>query len=321
MPSAAPCPSVAGVPQKQVVKPPAVAGIEDVDDEAVAVSGLENAKVAAGMNKFLLDLQTERKYVGISAFLLFALRYRLRVCVWYDLSNEDLLSKYAPWASDAINDRALFQVVSCKHRNDRNIEVLGEKLELMGQGYGLTNYRPLEPKRREQFVKWTMTPAFDALSPAVAGIIECTKSDKAMFPFKVDTSIGSESWTWPEGPVSKQKLASYERFDPDKELFKRGAHMPLMIYIGSSKDTRRTPKALAKRAENAARRGWTYDRIQKHKAGIETSGGGKHSKGKGKHKGKGVHTHGLMCPLVPQMATLSKSTNKWQTKKDEQTKK
>ena len=81
MPSAAPCPSVAGVPQKQVVKPPAVAGIEDVDDEAVAVSGLENAKVAAEMNKFLLDLQTERKYVGISAFLLFALRYRLRVCV------------------------------------------------------------------------------------------------------------------------------------------------------------------------------------------------------------------------------------------------
>ena len=166
------------------------------------------------------------------------------------------------------------------------------KLEIMGQGYALTSYRPLETKRREQFVKWTMTPAFDALSPAVAGIIECTKSDKAMFPYKADTTIGSESWTWPEGPMSKQKLASYERFDPDKELFKRGAHMPLMIYIGSSKDTRRTPKSLAKRAENAARRGWTYDRIQKHKAGIETSGGGKHSKGKGKHKGKGVHTHG-----------------------------
>ena len=68
--------------------------------------------------------------------------------------------------------------------------------------------------------------------------------------------------------------------------------MPLMIYIGSSKDTRRTPKSLAKRAENAARRGWTYDRIQKYKAGNETSGGGTRSKGKGKHKGKGVDTHG-----------------------------
>ena len=85
------------------------------------------------------------------------------------------------------------------------------KLGFLGQGYPLTSYRPLETKRREQFVKWTMTPAFDALSPAVAGIIECTKSDKAMFPFEVDTSIGSETWTWPEGPVSKQKLASYGR--------------------------------------------------------------------------------------------------------------
>ena len=91
----------------------------------------------------------------------------------------------------------------------------------------------------------------------------------------------------------KQKLASYERFDPRKEFFKRGApHMPLMIYIGSSKDTRRTPKALAKRAAHTARRGWTYDRIQNSKAGNETSGGGEHSKGKGKHKGKGAHAHG-----------------------------
>ena len=60
-----------------------MAGIEDVDDEALAVRGLENAKVAEGMNKFLLDLQRERSYVGTSAFLIFALRYRLRVRVWY----------------------------------------------------------------------------------------------------------------------------------------------------------------------------------------------------------------------------------------------
>ena len=82
---------------------------------------------------------------------------------------------------------------------------------VLGQGFPLASYRPVEANRRAQFVKWTMTPAFDALSPAVAGIIECTKSDKAMFPFEVDTSIGSETWTWPEGPVSKQKLASYGR--------------------------------------------------------------------------------------------------------------
>ena len=69
------------MPQKLVVKPPAVAEIADVDDEAVADSGLGDAKVAEGMNTFLLDLQRERSYVGTSAFLIFALRYRLRVCV------------------------------------------------------------------------------------------------------------------------------------------------------------------------------------------------------------------------------------------------
>ena len=114
------------MPQKQVVKPPAVAGIEEVDDETVAVSGLENAKVAEGMNTFLLDLQRERSYVGTSAFLIFALRYRLRVCVWYDALTEDLLSVYAPWATDAINETALFQGVCCKYVYGGNLELLGE---------------------------------------------------------------------------------------------------------------------------------------------------------------------------------------------------
>ena len=68
--------------------------------------------------------------------------------------------------------------------------------------------------------------------------------------------------------------------------------MPLMIYSGKSNETRRTKEALARRAANAARRGWTFDRIQAQKAGDETRGGGEHSKGKGKHKGKGAHTHG-----------------------------
>ena len=148
----------------------------------------------------------------------------------------------------------------------------------------------MEPKRREQFVEWTLTPAFDALSPAVAGIIRSTKDDKAMFPFKVDTSIGSTSWSWPEGPLSKQKLASYELFDPDRELFKRGAHMPLMIYMGGSNEARRSKDALKRRAANAARRGWTWDKRQSTKVGDETRDGGDHPKGT--QKGRWVHTHG-----------------------------
>ena len=46
---------------------------------------------------------------------------------------------------------------------------------------------------------------------------------------------------------------------------------------------RRTKDAVARRAENAARRGWDKDRIAAQKAG---------NKVRGKHKGKGAHTHG-----------------------------
>ena len=115
------------------------------------------------------------------------------------------------------------------------------KYGIMGQGLSLWSYaRHLEDNRREQFVKWTMTPAFDALSPEVAGIIECATAGKRMFPYGVDTSIGSKSWTWPEGPISKQKLASYKGFE---ENFRYGAHMPLMIHIGNSYDTIAAQKA------------------------------------------------------------------------------
>ena len=51
----------------------------------------------------------------------------------------------------------------------------------VGQGYPLVSYRPLAATRREQFVRWTFTPAFDAHSPAVAGIIRSATVDKAMF--------------------------------------------------------------------------------------------------------------------------------------------
>ena len=120
-PSAAPCPPAAAVPQQQVDKPSAVAGLEDVLDEIVAVGELTNERVAAEMNKFIVDLGTERTYVGVAAFLIFALRYRMRVCAWYVTSSEDLLSKYAPWASGSIRHKALFHIVCCKCDGDGSL--------------------------------------------------------------------------------------------------------------------------------------------------------------------------------------------------------
>ena len=106
------------------------------------------------------------------------------------------------------------------------------RMNFEGSGYPLTSYKPSDSLRREQFVQWLFTLVFDPTTPAVAGIIASATNNKGMFPFKVDTSIGSASWMWPKAPLSKQKLASLEKFDPQRELFKAGAHMPLMIFMG-----------------------------------------------------------------------------------------
>ena len=38
--------------------------------------------------------------------------------------------------------------------------------------------------------------------------------------------------------------------------------MPLMLFMGMPSDTRRTPKATQRRAQKAADRGWTQERIR-----------------------------------------------------------
>ena len=142
-----------------------------------------------------------------------------------------------------------------------------------GQGYLLGSYHPKEEKRRAQWLEWSFTPVFDAESPAVAGVIHKAKYDRAQFPFEPDSSIGSASWSLPRGPVSKQKLPKYNLFDPQSHYFRSGAHMPLMIYVGGSNETRRSKVATARRATRAAERGWTAARIQAARRALE---GGEH---------------------------------------------
>ncbi len=167
----------------------------------------------------------------------------IRMC--FDLSVFGLQSPTVP---------ANYSVVMEVLHDDRGKEISKRPYDvpefgLLGQGYPLASYRPVEPNRRKQFLEWTFTPACDAGSPAVAGIIASTHNDKGMFPSNVDNEIGRASWSWPEGPLSKQKLASYNLFDPSRALFQRGAHMPLMIYNGGSNETRRSPEALRRRAK------------------------------------------------------------------------
>ena len=152
------------------------------------------------------------------------------------------------------------------------------EMDFMGQGYPLTSYRPKDADKREQFVKWSCEPSFT--TPYGAGY-----DDRKMFPAKIDSSIGLPSSSWPQGPPSKQKLASIEHFDPKRQFFKRGAHMPLMMYVGGSSQSRRTKAALVRRNAQANKRGWTWEK--RH----PTRGGGKPSQDNDDTRGGWEHSN------------------------------
>ena len=131
---------------------------------------------------------------------------------------------------------------------------------MIGSGFALTSYRPDVPARREEYVHWSFAPGIDPSSSAVADILERAQRDRATFPFPINTKIGEASWNWPAMPVSRQKLVDDNKFDPRAQMFKGGAHMPLMIFLGSSSAGRRTPAAQMRREERAERRGWGKER-------------------------------------------------------------
>ena len=107
-----------------------------------------------------------------------------------------------------------------------------------------------------------------------------------MFPLGVDTSIGSPSWFWPEDVPAKQKLIDYTKFDPYAKIFSKGAHMPLMIFVGAGAQIRRSPEALQRRALDADERGWTRRRRQSTQKG-KSKGKGKGEARAGQEQGKG----------------------------------
>ena len=152
-------------------------------------------------------------------------------------------------------------------------------------------------------VHWSCAPALQQADSAVAEIITRAQRDRAMWPWKVaDNAMGSETWLWPALPLLKQKPVDVNLFDPQKRMFDgRGANMPLMMFMPS--EIHRTPEANQRRAENAARRGWTQERIRncrtstsrassknkgsaKYENELATRGGGANDEGKGKDKGK-----------------------------------
>ena len=55
----------------------------------------------------------------------------MRACAWYGTRSDDLLSKYAPWASDSTRHKALFQIVCCNVGGDGSLELVEDNAQRM----------------------------------------------------------------------------------------------------------------------------------------------------------------------------------------------
>ena len=114
IPPVVPCELRVPVPPA-TCKKTAVAGPEDSDDEPMFVdTGLTNPIVAANMVPFLDSMQGAGENVGIAAFVVFALRYQLRVHVWFQDQCVDVVKEYAPWAVGFVNHRPIYDAISCR---------------------------------------------------------------------------------------------------------------------------------------------------------------------------------------------------------------
>ena len=115
---------------------------------------------------------------------------------------------------------------------------------------------------KEELIRWTFDCVewFNQVS-AVAEQKAAMKKAANMYP-AANFDFGAASWNWPEMTICSQQIVQQDKFDPNIGYFSRGAHMPLMAFIGEKGRTRRSQEGRVRRIEKAAARGWTRSRIE-----------------------------------------------------------
>ena len=162
------------------------------------------------------------------------------------------------------NCKIMHQIVKTEDGQDEDLGPYPVESHRHGQGYPIKSYLPENRVRKEKLIENSFTPAFSWSAPAQEDMRRLAL-DKQYFPFGVDPTVGYYSWYLPEDKQSKQKLCDFELFDPDLTYFPRGAHAPLMCFLGRSSDGRRTEDARRRRYKKADIRGWPHERRQKTK--------------------------------------------------------
>ena len=108
------------------------------DDEPVLMKVAISEKVAMETNAFIKQLSDDKRYVGIAAFVVFALRYRLRVFLWHGTESCNVLQQFAPWAVDHIETPAVGLVtgISCRINEKGALVSHGDALHRMNHWVG-----------------------------------------------------------------------------------------------------------------------------------------------------------------------------------------
>ena len=161
----------------------------------------------------------------------------------------------------------------------------------------------------QKHVQWTFAPALAPDSSAMAEIMGSVK-DKQLFPFGVDVAMGLKTWEWPAMPVSKQKLCDYKKFDPHASFFNRGAHMPTMIYLGKSSDTRRKPDKIQIRYQRAERKGFVR-RAREGQQDMPSHGDGKATSPRANSAWSSPPGHGDGYAASPEPTSHGRWDNSW----------
>jgi hypothetical protein len=116
-------------------------------------------------------------------------------------------------------------------------------------------------------MRWTFDYVADqGEESAVAEQKAAMKKATQMYP-AADFEFGASSWGWPQMPICSQQLVRQDKFDPEQACFPRGAHMPLMVFIGEKGRTRRSAEGRGRRTEKQEAMGWPRARIEALKRG------------------------------------------------------
>ena len=145
-----------------------------------------------------------------------------------------------------------------------------ERYSSNGSGHQLSAYRPNCAKTKAELIKWmntkmpynhTTRAADDATFKEFRKWLKDNEKQPAVAGYKeVQTDIGYDTWLWPKFPTCKSKPQSIFYFNQLQKIFNGGSHIPIITFIGDSKDSRHGWQTRKNRDGKAANRGigWDY---------------------------------------------------------------